>query len=291
MLEQPLAEVFGFPIENIGPEAERYRKLRLCPFNNKVPNCTKDRPRNPLGTCSLFESGKIATICPVRFHQDWLIIEDAAKIFFPENTSWTSLTSVKLFDKYNHFVGNIDFVLVSYDRHGRITDFGTLDIHAAYVMQNLRRPFEKYIEDKSSYLKNGYQGPNYPRVDYLAAIRRRLTPQLIYKGTIFHTWQKKTAIILDVGLFNALPDLTEVPENQAEISWLIYEIISHPGRNQLTKVRTVHTLFEPALFEITRIEPGPIEDFIAELQIRLDEFLEKGYPPDTPTLTDVLLQD
>lgn len=291
MLNQPLTEVFGFPIENMSAEAERYRKLRLCPFNNKVPNCTKDRPRNPLGACSIHEDGDTAIICPVRLHQDWLIIEDSAEVFFPQNSQWTSLTNVKLFDKYNHFVGNIDFVLVSYDRQGRIIDFGALDTHAAYVTQNLRRPFEKYIEDREAYLNCGYSGPNYPHADYLSSIRRRITPQMIYKGTIFHTWRKKAAIALDVGLFNALPDLTEVSADQAEVSWLIYEILPGAHLNKLHKVKTLHTLFEPTLFQITRVEPGPIEQFIADLQHRLDDHLEKGCPPETPTLTDVLIED
>ncbi len=35
--KQPLAEVFGYPINNLSPNAERHRRLKLCPFNNKVP--------------------------------------------------------------------------------------------------------------------------------------------------------------------------------------------------------------------------------------------------------------
>ena len=41
MNSNPLAEVFGFPTDNRTPEAERYRKNKLCPFNNKVPSCTR----------------------------------------------------------------------------------------------------------------------------------------------------------------------------------------------------------------------------------------------------------
>jgi hypothetical protein len=36
MSKQPLAEVFGFPITNLTSEAERYRKNKLCPYNNRV---------------------------------------------------------------------------------------------------------------------------------------------------------------------------------------------------------------------------------------------------------------
>ena len=45
MPRQPLAEVFGFPIDNQSPQAQRHRRLKLCPFNNRVPNCTKIKPK------------------------------------------------------------------------------------------------------------------------------------------------------------------------------------------------------------------------------------------------------
>jgi hypothetical protein len=104
----PLAEVFGFPCSNLTGDAIRYRKLKLCPFQNRVPNCTKDKADNPLGVCSVFQGENIAITCPVRFRQDWLIAEDAAAFFFPEGTSWTSLTEVRLNDKNGNTAGNID---------------------------------------------------------------------------------------------------------------------------------------------------------------------------------------
>ena len=47
----PLAEVFGFPLADMSVAANRHRTKRLCPFNNKVPNCAKDKAQNPLGVC------------------------------------------------------------------------------------------------------------------------------------------------------------------------------------------------------------------------------------------------
>ncbi|MEA3239834.1 MAG: NotI family restriction endonuclease [Candidatus Bipolaricaulota bacterium] len=49
---QPLAEVFGHLISDQSSEAIRCRSHRICPFNNKVPNCTKDKAKNPLGEMS-----------------------------------------------------------------------------------------------------------------------------------------------------------------------------------------------------------------------------------------------
>ena len=48
--KHPLAEVFGTTcVTDHTKKASRYRSHRLCPFNNKVPSCTKDKAKNPLG--------------------------------------------------------------------------------------------------------------------------------------------------------------------------------------------------------------------------------------------------
>ncbi len=133
----PLAEVFGFPTDNLSDDAIRHRNKKLCPFNNKVPNCTKDKANDPLGVCSVFEKDHLAVTCPIRFRQDWIIADDAADFFFPEKAKWTSLTEVRLKDKFGKSAGNIDLVLVSYDDKGTILDFGALLIQEPYSRERL----------------------------------------------------------------------------------------------------------------------------------------------------------
>ena len=204
MAKHPLAEVFGFPANNFSAEAERYRRLRLCPYNNRVPNCTKDKANDPLGVCSIFEGDEALTItCPIRFRQDWVIAEDAAAFFFPPDATWTSLTEVRLNDAHGQSAGNIDVVLVSYDDRGRVTDFGTLEVQAVYISGNVRRAFERYMEDPISRYNMDWSGErNYPRPDYLSSSRKRLAPQLIYKGGILHSWGKKQAVAIHRGFYN-----------------------------------------------------------------------------------------
>jgi hypothetical protein len=79
---QPLAEVFGHLTSDKSAEADRYRSNRLCPFNNKVPNCTKDKAKDPLGVCSVYHEGSPVITCPIRFREDWIIADDAASFFF-----------------------------------------------------------------------------------------------------------------------------------------------------------------------------------------------------------------
>jgi len=117
--KHPLAEVFGFPADSMTSDAKRYRKLKLCPFNNTVPNCTKDKASNPLGVCSIVADSSPVITCPVRFRQNWQVAEDAAAFFFDESASCTSLTEVRLADKDGKSAGNIDLVLVAYDEGGR----------------------------------------------------------------------------------------------------------------------------------------------------------------------------
>ncbi len=291
MPKQPLAEVFGFPISNKSPEAMRYQEKRLCPFNNKVPNCTKDKANDPLGVCSVYEGSNIAITCPVRFREDWLIADDAAAFFFPPGTTWTSLVEVRLKDKNGQSAGNIDVVLVAYDDRGRVTDFGSCEVQAVYISGNVRAPFEHYMEDPANRSNMDWTGGlHYPRPDYLSSSRKRLAPQLLFKGGIFHTWRKKQAVALHRGFFNTLPKLAEVDPPDAELAWLVYDLAHDTAQNvyKLVRGQTVYTKFEPAMLKLTTADAGPVEDFIGHLQSKLDEKLDNN-PPDAPALNDIIL--
>jgi hypothetical protein len=291
MPKHPLAEVFGFPIDNQSAEAVRHRQHRLCPFNNKVPNCTKDKASDPLGVCSVYEGGNTAITCPVRFREGWVIAEQAAEFFFPENVKWTSLTEVRLNDRHGRSAGNIDVVLVAYNEQGKIIDFGALEIQAVYISGNIRRPFEHFMKDMAGGARMDWTNqPNYPRPDYLSSSRKRLAPQLIFKGGILKGWGKKQAVAIHQGFYNTLPKLTEVAPEQADIAWMIYDLKRDTERDiyHLSYDRTAYTQFEAALTRITTAEAGPVNSFIEYLQEKLDEKLD-GNPPDAPTLADALL--
>ena len=279
----PLAEVFGFPVDNYSEDADRHRSKKLCPFNNKVPNCTKDKANDPLGVCSIFEKDIVAITCPIRFRQNWIIADHAAEFFFPKNANWTSLTEVRLKDKNGKSAGNIDLVLVSYDDHGKITDFGALEIQAVYISGNVRKPFEYYMKDPKNRAGMNWKNQNYwPAPDYLSSSRKRLAPQLIFKGGILNTWKKKTAVALDAGFFDTLPKLKEVAQDKAEMAWLVYDLKLNKDDNVYTlkRTKTVYTKFSKSLDQITKSEAGDVKDFVNVLQEKLVEKLG-GTPPET----------
>ncbi len=223
MTKQPLAEVFGLPVSNQSEDAQRNRDLKLCPYNNYVPNCTKDKANAPLGVCSVLHNGNAVITCPVRFREQWIIVEDAAKFFFPPKTQWTSISEVRLKDEAGKSAGNIDLVLVSYDGQGKLLDFGALEVQAVYISGNVREPFESFMEDRSPNFD--WTGkPKFPKPDFLSSSRKRLAPQLLFKGGILHSWNKKIAVALDQAFFETLPVLKEVERSQAEVAWFVYAL-------------------------------------------------------------------
>lgn len=286
MPKQPLAEVFGFPITNNSEEARRCRRNRLCPFGNRVPNCTKDKANDPLGVCSIFDGQSVVITCPVRFRQRWLIAEDAAQFFFPPGAKWTTLTEVRLKGAQGKSAGSIDVVLCSFDQQGKITDFGALEVQAVYISGNVRKPFEHFMEnpkDRAEMDWTGTQG--YPNPDYLSSSRKRLAPQLIFKGGIFKAWGKKTSVAINRGFFETLPPLQPVAPEDAEMAWFIYDLRKDATANLFTlrKWKTVYTKFDESLDKITRSDPGNVGQFIAQLQEKVDEKLD-GHPPTTEVI-------
>ena len=272
----PLAEVFGYPVNNQSAKAVLARKNQLCPYNNSVPNCTKDKAKNPLGVCSVFHAGVPAITCPVRFREDWLITADAASFFFEEGISWSSLTEVRLTDGYGKSAGNIDVVLVAYDANERIIDFGALEVQAVYISGNVREPFEYFMAAPAKRQDMDWKAqPNYPRPDYLSSSRKRLAPQLMFKGGIMNEWGKKSAVALSKAFFDTLPVFERVPKKDAAVAWFIYDLVLNEASNkyELTKVDEVFTQFDEALLKITTTKAGPLGQFIDQLQNKLDERL------------------
>jgi hypothetical protein len=179
-------------------------------------------------------------------------------------------------------------VIVAYDNNGRLYDFGALEIQAVYISGNVRDPFEYFMKDpKGRESMDWSKEPNYPRPDYLSSSRKRLVPQLLFKGGILHGWQKKIAVALNKSFFSTLPRLKQVSRTDADIAWFIYDLelkTEEEGseRYSLKKVDEIFTEFEAALFSITTPSPGKVEDFIKLLQEKLDEQLET--PPVSETI-------
>ncbi len=229
--------------------------------------------------CSVLHRDNPVVTCPVRFRENWLIADDAAEFFFGINATWTSLTEVRLVDLNGNSAGSIDVVLVAYDDTGRVYDFGSLEIQAVYISGNVREPFTFYMKDCRENARMDWSThANYPRPDFLSSSRKRLAPQLMFKGGILHAWNKKMAVALDSAFFSTLPSLDETDQADADMAWLIYDLVPSSSETgyELQKTRTVYTKFTKALDSITKPEVGNVEKFMELLQSKVDEKLENA---------------
>lgn len=267
----PIAEVFGFPVSNESEKAKYYRENRLCPFHNRFPNCTKDKADDPLGVCSVNHGDCKVITCPSRFREDWKILRNAASFVWPKGTKWTSLPEIKLVDANGQSAGNVDYVIVSYDQEGRITDFASIEVQGVYISGNLRNPFLEFMKNPS--IDFDWNGKNFPHPDYLSSSRKRLIPQMLYKGGIFKAWNKKQCVVIQKSFFDTLPMLPQTIKEKADIAWFLYDLKydERDGQNHLVLVDTIYTEFQAALQKVIYTQPGQIADFVSLLQGKLDE--------------------
>lgn len=201
---------------------------------------------------------------------------------------------MRLKDRYGKSAGNIDVVLVAYDEGGAVTDFGSLEVQTVYISGTLRKTFFKPVmDDREAYLGTDWAASRMksPNPDYLSSSRKRLAPQLIYKGGILKKWGRKQAVAVHRAFFQTLPDLPVVPPEEADIAWLVYDLEYDARTQRYSQVltRTVYTEFYDALNRITVSEAGDEAVFISTLQAKLDAKLSgvsaeqlADEPADTP---------
>ena len=282
----PIAEVFGFPVSNETENARYYRENRLCPYYNRFPNCTKDKADDPLGVCSVYHGEQKVITCPSRFREDWKILHNAASFVWPKGTKWTSLPEIKLVDGNGQSAGNVDYVIVSYDEEGQITDFASIEVQGVYISGNLRNPFQQYMKAPAPDFE--WSGRNYPHPDYLSSSRKRLIPQMLYKGGIFKAWNKKQCVVIQKSFFDTLPTLPQTTKEKADIAWFLYdlEFSEQDQRNHLVLVDTIYTEFHAALRQVIHTRPGQMADFLNLLQGKLDERISNE--PETHSVFELL---
>jgi hypothetical protein len=273
MSKNPLCEVFGFPVENMTEKAHNHRRNRLCPFHNPTgANCTKTSVADPLGTCSIYDAGKPVITCPVRFRDEHALLTDATDFFFPESR-FVSISEARLIDGDGKSAGNIDIVLASLSDEGKVKDYGAIEIQAVYISGNVRSAFRHYMADPEANQKMDWPAHLYPRPDYLSSSRKRLVPQLMFKGKILKAWGKKMAVVVQEAFFNQLPDLQETDKSRADMAWLIYDLVPDAASQtfKLQRKAVKYTLFESAINRISVPHVGEEQRFLRYLQHRIDE--------------------
>lgn len=295
MPKNPLAEVFGYPVDNMSQDAINHRQGRLCPYHNSSGlNCTKFSATDPLGVCSIFEGERLAVTCPTRLKQDLKSVADAANFFFP-GMPYAALTEVRLKDQNGKLAGNIDIVIAALDDQNEVVDFGAVEIQAVYISGNISKVFKEYMKSPATNHDMEWPQKGYPRPDYLSS-RKRLAPQLIYKGGILHKWAKKMAVVVHTGFFEQLPTMEEVDKSDAEVAWIIYDLRHDVTANRymLERRDVKYTRFKSALDTITTPAVGDLADFMSYLKERIKKGklmgspLPSQVPPEIEPLPEIL---
>ncbi|WP_218921501.1 NotI family restriction endonuclease [Haliscomenobacter hydrossis] len=148
---------------------------------------------------------------------------------------------------------------------------GSLEVQAVYISGNLTGPFTAYLENPTPDFA-WTQAFKYPKPDYLSSSRKRLIPQIIAKGSILKQWNKKQVVALQTSFYHTLPALPEVDKSESDFAFFLYDLVPDQKTQVLSLQlqRIVYTTFASALEQIAQFEAGPISQFTAILQKKLD---------------------
>ena len=133
-----------------------------------------------------------------------------------------------------------------------------------------------------------WSGKNYPHPDYLSSSRKRLIPQMLYKGGIFKAWNKKQCVVIQKSFFDTLPELPKTTKEKADITWFLYDLeYSKVDKlNHLVLVDTIYTEFQAALEQVIYTKSGQMSEFLTLLQGKLDERISNE--PETHSVFELL---
>jgi len=273
MPNQPLCEVFGYPVSNFSQDANHARTNKICPYKPGMAACTKDKANDPLGVCSMWDGATPVILCPVRFLESGTIFQAVNEFLLPGVQNPRMVYEVRLVDAAGQNIGRIDGVLVGQE-NGTVTDFGALEIQAVYISGNIRSHFAYYIADPQNHYQTGNPAEKYPRADWLSSVKR-IVHQFNAKGAILITeWGKRMALVAQSAFYRNFTLIHGIPEttpDKADIAIFLYQHVHNPIENRynLKLEQTVYIEFGELLKRFTSIQAGNIEDFVAVLERKI----------------------
>jgi Restriction endonuclease NotI len=267
----------------------------VTPFTQQFARCTKDSKVAPLGVCSVYVGGQPAITCPVRFSEGGVMLATAAAWIAP--VLGVPLLSIEIIPEVrlvpaatsaeqplsrftgssdpaaepststgpelrDTSAGNIDYVLASIDADQSgslfladyaVNAYGALEVQAVYISGNVGNLFREYMGGPA------WDGLNPPRPDWLSSSRKRLVPQLAWKGSVLHAWGKPIAVCVQDAFWNTMPYLSAVTtptDNAHELAWIIIDLERTGRIFQLVHLKTVYSEFGAALSAATQTPAG-----------------------------------
>lgn len=266
------AEIFGFPIDNQSPEAQKARKKHWCPFIEQVCNKRSGLLNYPFGVCSVESHGGVCTICPQRFEepdaQDGIsrVLKDIAIHYFGDVVNVIPFPEVKLPN-----IGTIDYVLVKHkSMKAEVDDFVAVEFQTdsttgtGQVVQGIK----DFVAGKDVSARNYRFGMN-----TYDTIKRSMT-QFFNKGIVYELWGTKCYWVIQEYIYANLAKRYGLkaegfsPEQASRFA--LYDFVSQGDRLILKHSRYVSSAVEE-IYQAMRHNPGlPDKDkFVTTLNKKL----------------------
>lgn len=263
----PIAEFFGFSVDDQSEDAERHRAERRCPF--LAGPCTKlagngDR----LGTCSrASENRDPIVICPVRFAANG---EELPRIIAREAVSGKVLAVVPEVP-VGKKLGRLDWALAELGNDG--TPLGPIfgvEAQAVDTTGSLKPYVDAYFAGKDWNDVRHASGINWKNV------WKRIVPQILRKGRLFEAHRTRLFVVMQDVLVDYLRDdmgLEEArPGEDPNVIFYAFKLVKAGGGYELQleyKFGTTLRRIEHAVSEVTSLLTR--EDLAALVKKRVTE--------------------
>ncbi|HEY8777082.1 MAG TPA: NotI family restriction endonuclease, partial [Gaiellaceae bacterium] len=206
---------------------------------------------DPIGVCSIaVNGGGPAITCPVRFRQDGIVINDAARLAFGEGASFFVISELPMMVNVltGAAVGQVDWVAVHVE-DGELRDFCLIEVQAVYVSGASYVPaFRSYMNERKIEDVRGHP-------DYRSSHVKRLLPQLALKVPVVRRWGKKVFVAVDESFYQSFPDPPFCNIENSEVTWLVYGLAQAEDQARLELVKVVPTLLDDSVEALYSIVP------------------------------------
>jgi hypothetical protein len=177
------SEIFGYPATNTSSKANEVRAKHWCPFVNKICYKQSRLIDYPFGVCTAHVNGNEVALCPRRFLDGHTIFTDIAQHHFKTINDILVFPETRLED-----IGSFDFVMVKHKpMSAEIEDFVAVEFQTGQTTGTgqLVKGLTDFLAGESLVYKTYAFGLN------LYDIWKRTFTQILNKGVIMESWQKK----------------------------------------------------------------------------------------------------
>ncbi|OIO75246.1 MAG: hypothetical protein AUJ85_03640 [Elusimicrobia bacterium CG1_02_37_114] len=185
-------EIFGYPINNVSPQAKTSRANYNCPYLNMKCKKQSRMINYPLGICSVQYGKDIIAICPERFLQSKIVFVDISKEIFGTTDNILLFSEVRL-----NNIGSFDFVLVKHKPlSSDIEDFCIVEFQTDSTTGT-----GELVTAMSDFMKNNLKDDSYNFGMNTYNTIKLSYIQMLIKGQAMENWGKNIIWVMQSYVF------------------------------------------------------------------------------------------